>query len=165
MRNPPPYVCEANLPIWSICVKSSVPAAKDTFPDSRLSPQFARGNPRRVIPEGRHSAPVPENALRAPVAPSVSVHSRGRYAMAVPFKVRIRDCRYQYQCCAYENSTERTKLLSPVFHPLSTSKKTSLFGITPLSCPTAPPAVRAPQRCERPVMPPENFPARIPARS
>ncbi len=70
--------------------KFSVPAAKETFPETFRSPQCARGNPMRAIPEGRHSAFVPENALREPVAPRVKVQLRGKYTSVVPFRERIR---------------------------------------------------------------------------
>jgi len=48
------------------------------FPESCDVFRVARGNATRMLPEGRHSAPVPEKALRAPVAASENDQSRGK---------------------------------------------------------------------------------------
>src|SRR6266581_7422338 len=69
--------------------KFSVPAAKKTFPERRRPQHCAKGKPSRLSPDGRHSTPVPEKALCAPVAASVKVQSCGRYTTVVPFKGRF----------------------------------------------------------------------------
>lgn len=79
----PPYVCDAKLPIRSICAKFSVPTAKNVLPDTDRDAQCATGKLSFVIPDGFHSSPAPEKWLRAPVTRSDQLHSRGRYSVVV----------------------------------------------------------------------------------
>src|SRR6266851_2680709 len=83
---------------------------------------------------------------------------------AALLRVKIRAVRYQYQCCPYSSSRPRKMRASRVAQPWSKEKNASLFGITVLSCPTAPPAVIAPKRGKCAVALAMNFAASTPLR-